>query len=135
MQESNYRLKTKGCYTGLRKETKPEVIYRCENEHKDSFLAKDACLKEPKRIESRICMDFGISQIYYKTAKAKDLDIDKLLQDIEYSLEAGAKVLAEIKKRFENRELDWYLRYNCGWKKNINRDTCQIYKKLVQRYL
>ena len=38
-------------------------------------------------------------------------------------------------KKYEARDNNWYLRYNCGTRGTTKRDTCQIYKTLVERYL
>jgi hypothetical protein len=110
MQESGYSLKAKGCHSGYRKENL-------------------------EMIETKVCTDFGITQIYYKTAKRWNFDIDRLTENLEYSVEAGAIVLHDIMERFEAKDNDWYVRYNCGFRGTTKRDTCQIYKKLVDRYL
>jgi len=144
MQESGYKLGAKGCHSGIQQPSK-----------KYMETAKDTCLynkpEEPKKRalgcmhrnfrlttykeEAKICTDFGISQIYYKTAKRWEFDIDKLTDDLEYSVESGAKVLHDIMERFEAKDTDYWVRYNCGFKGTTKRDTCRIYKKLVERYL
>lgn len=102
MQESSYVLDAKGCYHGLIK------------------------LKK----EAKVCTDFGISQIWYKTAKAFQFEISKLVSDLDYSVEAGAIVLADFKKRYAKSEEDWWTRYNSSI-----RSKRDIYKKLVERYM
>jgi hypothetical protein len=133
MQESGYSLKAKGCHTGIRKRTDEEIQYFFDVELKRGMTVKqlNAAIKE----EIEVCTDFGISQVYYKTAKRFKFDIEKLTSDLEYSVEAGAKVLAGFMKRYEARDNDWYLRYNCGSRGTTKRDTCQVYKKMVERYL
>lgn len=74
--------------------------------------------------------DYGLSQINYKTAKAFDFDTDRLLTDLEYSIEAGLIVLADFKKRYAHKETDWWSRYNSS-----NRDKRDRYKKLVVGYM
>jgi len=110
MQESGYSLEAKGCYKGIPDTDRLGGVVK-------------------------VCMDFGISQIYYKTAQSFKFDIDKLTTDLDYSVEAGAKVLADFMNRYEAKDNDWWVRYNCGSRGTTKRDTCQIYKKLVERYL
>jgi len=103
-QESSYSLKAKGCHRGL--------------------LEQDR-----EMIEVKICADFGIGQIYFKTAKGFGFDISMLTTDLEYSIDAAAQVLGDFKKRYERREVTWWTRYNARSK--IKR---KIYKQLVERY-
>ena len=133
-QESGYSLKAKGCHRGLREETIEEVEHRCNalQSSKGECLANGRLY--PKKIETRICSDFGIGQIYFKTAKGFGFDIGRLTVDLEYSIDAAAIVLADFQKRYSARETHWWLRYNCGGRGTTKRDTCQIYKKLVERY-
>lgn len=128
MQESEYSLSAKNCQSGL-------VLPVCENLEPNSIVIK--CNRYPNLFltEKKVCTDFGISQIYYKTAKRWEFDINKLTNDLEYSVEAGAKVLHDIMERFEAKDNDWWTRYNCGFRGTTKRKTCQIYKKLVTRYL
>jgi soluble lytic murein transglycosylase-like protein len=74
--------------------------------------------------------DYGIAQINHKTALAFSLNVDRLLTDLVYSLEAGAIILSDFKKRHYKKEKEFYFtRYNTSNKqKRIN------YQKLVQRY-
>lgn len=111
MQESGYSLKAKGCHKGL-------------------YLDKSNIYQEKK-----VCTDFGISQIYYKTAEKFNFNIKKLNEDLKYSVEAGAIVLYNFMKKFRKKDPDWFTRYNCGTKSTTKRDTCQIYKRLVERYM
>lgn len=111
-QESGYNLEAKGCHKGY---------------------SKRGSLTE--YVETKICSDFGISQIYFKTAERYGFSIDKLTQDLEYSVNAGATVLSGFKKRYGKKDKMFWLRYNCGSRGTTKRDTCQIYKKLVSRYL
>jgi len=113
-QESGYSLTAKGCHSGL-------YEHKFEN--------------GVRLVEERVCTDFGISQIYYKTSNRHNFDIFRLTEDLEYSVEAGAIVLAGFMKRYEAKDNDWWVRYNCGNRGTTKRDTCQIYKQLVERYL
>ena len=107
MQESAYTLKAKGKHCGYTEDFRKECVFS----------------------------DYGITQIHYKTAELWDFDINLLTTDLEYSVEAGAKVLAYFMKRYEAKEVNWWVRYNCGTAKSNKRETCNIYKGLVQRYL
>ena len=107
MQESGYSLKAKGKHCGYTKELERECIYS----------------------------DYGISQIHYITAELWGFDVNKLTIDLEYSVESGAKVLHDVMKRFKSKDDDYWVRYNCGFRGDTKRDTCQIYKKFVERYL
>jgi hypothetical protein len=108
MQESSYQLNAKGCHIG--RNTKTFTI-------------------------DEVCSDFGMPQIYVKTAISYKFDIDLLLTDLEYSVAAGAEVLAYFQKTYANKEPKmWYTRYNCGTKSNVYRQTCKTYKQLVKRY-
>lgn len=134
MQESGYTLKVNGCHSGLyQKSTPEEARDQCHTFDVQKF---SDCFKEKTEfVEKRICSDFGISQIYYKTAQRFKIDITRLTTDLEYSVEAGARVLADFMERHEAKDNDWWVRYNCGARGTTKRDTCQIYKKLVERYL
>ena len=134
MQESGYSLEAKSCHSGVvKKMTEEEARDAC---HTFDVMAFANCFREStKMVEAKVCTDFGISQIYYKTAKRWKFNIRSLTQNLEYSVEAGAKVLHDIMKRFKDKDKDWFTRYNCGFKGTTRRDTCQIYKKLVERYM
>jgi hypothetical protein len=80
------------------------------------------------------CTDFGISQINHRTISSYKFDVHKLTSDLSYSVEAGVIVLSEFKKH-HYREKEWYTRYNCGNKGSTKRETCQIYKKMISKYL
>lgn len=115
MQESTYKLEAKKCQKGiLTKEGK-------------SFYKNT-----PKAV---VCSDFGISQIHYKTVDRYRFDVDKLLTDLEYSVNSGAKVLSWFFKKYAHKDINWFSRYNCGTKSTTKRKTCVKYKKLVERYL
>lgn len=75
-------------------------------------------------------LDYGIAQINHKTVAAFGFDKQKLLTDLEYSVKAGAIVLADIKKRYGHREEDYWTRYNSS--KPSKRET---YKRLVMRFM
>lgn len=102
-QESMYKLSAQGCHKGL---------------------------VDGKYAVVKVCSDFGIGQIYYRTAKGFGFDIALLTTDLEYSINASATVLADFKKRYSAKEVDYWTRYNAS--SPVKR---RIYKKLVERYL
>lgn len=81
-----------------------------------------------KNCRGDICEDFGIAQINKKTALAYGFNLEKLTSDLEYSLIAGAIVLADMKKMY-NKEVDWWTRYNSS-----NSLKRKKYQTLVMRY-
>ncbi len=129
MRESRYSLKAKGCHSGIRQLKDREIQARlalCALESHPERCTKGI----PVIMETRICSDFGMSQIYYKTARRYGFEIDRLTTDLKYSIEAGAKVLGDFRKRYAKREKDWWTRYNAS--SRVKRD---IYKQLVERFL
>tara|TARA_R110000868_G_C10973188_1_gene771546 strand:+ start:81640 stop:81957 length:318 start_codon:yes stop_codon:yes gene_type:complete len=105
MQESGYKLSAMGCHRGV-----------LQGMHEIQIV--------------KICSDFGMSQIYYKTAQSFKFDLTKLINDLKYSVDAGAQVLADFRKRYSHREKTWWTRYNSSSRAKRN-----IYKQLVSRYL
>jgi soluble lytic murein transglycosylase-like protein len=101
-QESNFNLQAKGCHFGI----------------DENFE------------EKTVCSDFGMSQIYIKTAKRYGFDIKRLTEDVGYSIECGAIVLKDIKKRYGEKENNYWSRYNA-----LSKTKRELYEKLVGRYL
>lgn len=104
-QESIYRISAVNCHTGVVVDDKGN------------------------RIE-KVCTDFGISQIWWKTALSYGFNLDLLVSDLEYSVEAGAIVLADFMRRYAHSDKFWWTRYNSS--QPVNRE---IYRQLVSRYL
>lgn len=60
--------------------------------------------------------DYGMSQINAKTAKMYGFNLIRLLSDVDYSIKAGAIVLADFKRSFKRDEVvNWVGRYNIGY--------------------
>jgi len=79
--------------------------------------------------------DFGIGQIAEKTAKFYGFDTKRLTSDLSYSVHASAEVLSWFRKTYSKREPEkWWVRYNCGTKRSVERNTCKTYHKAVQRW-
>ena len=73
--------------------------------------------------------DYGIAQINDKTIKRFGFNKKLLLTDLEYSVKAGAIVLADFKRRYGKREKKYWSRYSSS--KLVKR---QKYENLVARY-
>ena len=85
---------------------------------------------------NKVTKDYGIGQINQKTIKAFKLDKARLLQDLEYSVDSSAMVLADFKRVFGRREFHWYCRYNVGTAPmNLIKDKCDRYKTMVARFM
>ena len=153
MQESRYVLGAKNCRTGIlvfTEEEKNNRLSKCLSFTLGCFCLYDdgepkKCLnckvlvKEPiKQCRKyvgqyqpvRTCYDFGISQIFHVTARSFGFDIEKLTNDLDYSVEAGVIVLADFKRMYSSREPnDWWTRYN-----SPTRHHRQVYRELVERW-
>jgi hypothetical protein len=76
-----------------------------------------------------VVVDFGLGQINYKTIVAFNLDRHRLLKDLEYSVEASAKVLYDFKKSHPHESTFW-TRYNAS-----SFEKRETYRRLVSRYM
>lgn len=74
--------------------------------------------------------DYGIAQINHKTIESFGFDKKRLLTDLEYSVKAGAIVLADFKRMYGHKEKDYWTRYNSS-----KPERRAEYKQLVARYL
>lgn len=110
MQESSYKLAAKNCIRGY--------------EEKSEELVK-------------VCSDFGIAQVHADTIELYEFDRYLLLEDLDYSVEAGAKVLAWFQKTYRKKEPEtWYCRYNTGTASYYKIKTnCLDYVRLVTRWM
>jgi len=77
-----------------------------------------------------ICTDYGLSQIHYKTVALYGFDKKKLTTDMEYSIKAGLRVLSDFKKRYGNKEIHYWTRYNSS-----NPKARKKYQERVERWL
>jgi len=117
-QESMYNVSAKNCTTGLH-----EVVVT-DNQ---GIVDLD---KSPAYIKKQVCTDFGIGQIFYKTADSYDFDFVKLTTDVDYSVEAAAIVLEHFKNKYSKKESNWWTRYNAS-----NKEAREKYKDLVERFI
>lgn len=77
-----------------------------------------------------IVVDYGMAQINHRTVKQFKFDKKLLLSDVEYAVEAAAKVLSNFKKAYGQKEKEYWTRYNAS-----NPEKRKIYKRYVARYL
>lgn len=120
MQESAYRLDAKNITCGYKADRAPASSMVWSGD------SQEVC----------VISDFGIAQIHYKSVERYDFDAKRLMTDLEYSVNAGAEVLAWFHRTYSNREIDWWIRYNTGTrakKKVIS--AWKAYKARVSRYL
>lgn len=129
MQESRYVLGAKNCKRGIRFKTPDEL---------KTDMDKDESKFSTKRItpyvKSKVCSDLGIAQIRLETAESYNFDVNKLLTDLEYSVNAGAKVFKWFVKTYPTIE-EAVKRYNVGTAKNAhNWTSAGKYWSRVRRY-
>jgi len=110
------------------------VKYNLNVRHLAAIIAVESAFK--LRAVNKKSNDYGIAQINYKNIAARKLDKARLLQDLDYSVAAGAKILAEKQKRYEHKESLWYCRYNVGTGayRKIEKG-CKKYANRVNYYL
>lgn len=80
--------------------------------------------------------DFGLMQVNLYNIRAMGLSKERLLTDIEYSIDAGAQILAYFAKRYRKVEgSEWVCRYNIGTraKKGALARICVRYSAKVRR--
>ena len=96
-----------------------------------AILAQESMYRlDAKNCKEGICNDFGIAQINKKTIETFGFDKQRLLKDLEYSVEAGVLVLADFKRMYGSKEEYWWTRYNTS-----NPEKRKVYKQLVKRFL
>lgn len=103
----------------------------------DQYAVNFQCGIDEKRELHCVNVDFGIAQINYLTMKSYKFDQDRLLDDLPYAVNAGAKVLAWFHRKYAKLEPNtWYCRYNVGTRplKRV-RKACFKYLKDVSRWL
>jgi hypothetical protein len=72
--------------------------------------------------------DYSIGQINIRTIKHYKLDKKRLLNDLDYSVDASAMILADLKDKYD--EEDYWTRYH-----SFTPKLRAKYKKLVMRYM
>ena len=92
------------------------------------------CEIHPTNKTIRICSDYGIAQVNNYSINKLNLDRIRLLYDLEYSIDIGARILSWFYKTYSDSEpTDWWSRYNCGTGP-IDK-VCLKYKQLTLRWM
>lgn len=78
--------------------------------------------------------DYGMSQINHRTIAAFGFDKERLMTDLEYSIEAAGIVLADFKKRHAHKDPIWFARYNHG-KPSIKRRYFEKIKRWMPEHV
>lgn len=86
--------------------------------------------KQCYKIRGRIRCDFCMMQINDHTIKRYGFDQERLMKDLPYCVNAGVKVLSDLKKRYGKREKTYWSRYNA-----VNPEKRENYQQLVERFL
>lgn len=103
-------------------------VYELEPERLNAIIAQES--QYELGAINKESGDYGLSQINHKTIDAFGFDKDRLLRDMDYSVMAGAKVLADFKRMYGHKEEDWWTRYNSS-----RTHKRQKYKIDVMRYM
>ena len=79
--------------------------------------------------------DYGLAQINHHTAIGYGFNVVRLRTSVDYNLNAGAKVLADFKAQYSDREpLTWPCRYNIGGGPLKNKvRACATYLRKLNR--
>jgi len=101
-QESRYQLNAMNCVKGLNKETHEKTT---------------------------VCLDFGLGQLNIRNIIRYDIDTRRLLTDMDYAIDQGAKILSRFKKKYAHKEVNYWSRYNAS--SQIHR---RKYEELVSRF-
>lgn len=129
MQESKYDMNAKNCTTS---KVKTKLSFIDIVDYKITSYTELLAFANKKEVYKVItkCYDFGIGQINIRTINAYGFVLERITQDIEYSIFAAAEVLSDFRKSYASLESDWWTRYNAS-----SEDKRSIYKDLVVEYL
>lgn len=116
------------------------IIYKASRKHKIPSDIFTAILKQESNYKlgaiNKKSNDYGIAQVNKFNIIKLGLDKDKLLNDLNYSVNAGAKILSWFYKRYGDDDPFWYCRYNVGTGSGkIVMRNCHKYLKKVNRWL
>lgn len=122
-QETMYTMVQGSCSRGY---------IKVDPEYLDASIPSDmkSKLRSYVNQEVTICEDFGIGQINHRNIQKFKIDKDKLLTDLDYSVDISAFMLKKIKGYYKRNDSNWFTRYNA-----VSPSKRQIYKELVERYL
>jgi soluble lytic murein transglycosylase-like protein len=80
-------------------------------------------------VKGKMRCDYCMMQINDKTIKAFGFDQKRLMTDVRYCVEAGAKVLQDFRHMYGSKEDDYWTRYNSS-----NDEKREIYRLAVSRW-
>lgn len=80
--------------------------------------------------EVKIGADFCMMQINIKNIRKMELDVEQLLNDPKYCIEAGARVLSEYREKYGEKDPMWWAYYNA-----TSKYKREVYHTMVSRHL
>lgn len=86
--------------------------------------------KQCYELNSEIRCDYCMMQINDHTIQSYGFDVQKLMTDLDYCVDAGAKVLSDFKKQYGKTDKDFWTRYNA-----VSTERRHVYKRLVERFM
>lgn len=112
-----------------------ESSYKLNAINKICYKLKMAKNEQGPRVYCK-AVDIGIAQINIKTIEAYKLNKYKLQSDLQYSINAGAKVLSWFTRYQKTEPKTWYCRYNVGTAAFPKiKSNCLKYKNSVARWM
>lgn len=91
-------------------------------------------VKAPK-IKRCVVTDYGIAQIHFKNLARFKLDKQRLLTDLEYSVDAGVMIMSQYAKYRKYEPDTWTCRYNTGTAPlHQIQEGCTIYLAYINRW-
>lgn len=77
------------------------------------FFQESSLHLDPQNCKTNSCKDFGLGQVrIHVWDQVFDIDQKRILHDVDYSVYISVKVLADYKKRYGAKELNWFTRYH-----------------------
>ncbi|NRA46204.1 MAG: transglycosylase SLT domain-containing protein [Oligoflexales bacterium] len=87
-------------------------------------------LVDDEYVEASVGSDFCMMQVNIRNIKHYNLDVNKLLTEPDYCINAGAIILKDIENRYSRKEHKWWSRYN-----SVSRFHREIYQKHIERHM
>ena len=122
-QETMYKLSQGSCSTGYIKIDMEYLTAAISLEMKNK-------LRDYTNSKVTICEDFGIGQVNHRNIAKFEMDKERLLTDLDYSVDMAAFMLNLTKKYYSKKDSEWFTRYNA-----FSKDKRKKYKSLVERFL
>lgn len=86
--------------------------------------------KQCYELNREIRCDFCMMQINDHTIQSYGFDVQKLMTDLDYCVDAGAQVLSDFRKQYAKTDKDWFTHYNA-----VSKEKRLVYKHLVERFM